>query len=254
MTAKVCPRCGTQYEDLKSTTCPECFARLLIVDEIMAEELRAARDSVVQTPEFQATKAVDDERFREQSFGACLGVAVIALVTVIVIAVVIGLAAHRNRQASRPTHSTARPLPAASGVPVDLLTTLPVAAATLNDVLPPTVGPYQRVKSDQTITLSGTLTPLFHASYSSRGETLQVYAVPTSLSTPLQNQFRQGVELAAQIEAGGADRPEYASTQSFVTEHWRYAVIGPLSGTADTSVYVEDFRQSLGAYFRQLSP
>lgn len=249
MTEKVCPRCGAMYEDLKSTTCPECFARLVVVDEETAAELKAARAEVERTPEFQQAKAADDEQFKEQSFGACLGVLAIGLVTVLVAIVIIGIAIHRNHRLSRKAPQTAAALSTVGTQ--DILTPLPVAAASLNDVMPATVGPYRRVKSDQDMTLSGSLTPLFHGVYSSRGETVNAYAVPTSLPTPMQNQFRQAVELAARIEADGADQYEFVPTQTFATEHWRYAVIGPMSGTADTTFALNSFRQSLGTLFRQ---
>jgi hypothetical protein len=215
------------------------------VDEATAGELRAAREEVEQTPEFQATKAIDDERFREQSFGACLGVVVISLVTVIVIAVVIGLAAHRNHRTARAPHSAIRSVPAVTTGSLDILTPLPVAAATLSEVLPAMVGPYRRVSQDQAITLSGTLNPLFHAVYSGNGETIHVYAVPASLPTPQQNEFRQGVALAAQIES--------SPTESFVTEHWHFAVVGPGHSAAGAAVSMDQFRQALGTLFRELS-
>lgn len=244
--AKVCPRCGAQYETLKSTTCPQCFARLLVVDDATAEELKAARDEVERTPEFQAAKTEDDERFREQSFGACLGVIVITLITVIVAIVLIASAVHRQRHPIPLALQTASATqPQATIGSLDLLTPLPVAAASLDDVLPATVGPYQRTKQDQGITLSGTLTPLFHAAYTGSGATIQTYAIPASLPTPQQNQFRQGVELAAQIES--------APMQTFATEHWRYAAIGPTNRSQNTPSLLDGFRQALGAHFRQLS-
>ena len=129
MPAKVCPRCGAQYPNLKSTTCPECFALLVTVDDATAEELTAARAEVEQTPEFQAVKAADDERFKMQSFGACLTVAVITVVTLILGIVLLVSAAHRRPP---PTPNTggvikdmAPPLLEAEGT--EPLTTLPVA-------------------------------------------------------------------------------------------------------------------------------
>lgn len=128
MPAKVCPRCGEQYEDLKSTTCPQCFARLLVVDEATAEELAAARAAVVQTPEFQTAKAEDDERFREQSFGACLGVVGIFAATAVLIVVLIVVALHRYGHPHRGSAVTA---PSGVGVVDNPMTPLPVAGASL---------------------------------------------------------------------------------------------------------------------------
>ncbi len=102
MPAKVCPRCGEQYEHLHSTTCPSCFAKLVIVDDATAEAFAEARAEVVQTPEFQAAKTADDERFREQSFGACLGVLAIFLVTAIAAVVLLVHAAHQKTVLSPP--------------------------------------------------------------------------------------------------------------------------------------------------------
>ena len=138
MPAKVCPRCGAQYPNLKSTTCPECFAVLVTVDDATAEELTAARAEVERTPEFQQVKAADDERFKEQSFGACLAVVGITLVTLILGVVLIVSGARSRHQ--RHVAPAAVTLSAAPVPPPAALTTLPVAAATLDDVFPPTLG------------------------------------------------------------------------------------------------------------------
>ena len=109
MTAKVCPRCGCQYENFKSTTCPQCFAILVAVDEATAGELAAARAEVERSDEFKETKLADDERFRQQSFGACLGIAGLTLVTLIVAVVLLVSAAHRKTvSAARRRRRTAR--------------------------------------------------------------------------------------------------------------------------------------------------
>ena len=230
--AKVCPRCGEQYEALKSTTCPQCFAKLVVVDDATAEELKAAREGVERTPEFQAAKTEDDEKFQEQSFGACLGVLTLTLLTIIVAIVLIASAVHRQHSRTlRLSQTAAVPQQAGS---LDVLTQLPVAAASLDDVFPEMLGSFHRVSRDQEIVLAGTLTHLFHAVYTDGGETLQAYAVPASLPTPQQNQFRQSVGLAAQIAS--------APTQTFATEHWRYATIG-LHESAQP--FLDDFRQTL---------
>jgi hypothetical protein len=153
MPAKVCPRCGEQYEDLRSATCPQCFAKLLVVDEATAEELAAARAAVVQSPEFQTAKAEDDERYREQSFGACLGVLGIFIATVVVIVILIVFAVHRY---DHPRQKTAIPTPLSIAGNVNDLTPLPVAGATLADVMPPLIGPFQRRSLDQDVTLPST--------------------------------------------------------------------------------------------------
>ena len=249
MPAKVCPRCGAQYPNLKSTTCPECFAVLVTVDDATAAELSAARAEVEQTPEFQEVKAADDERFKEQSFGACLAVIAITVVTLILgIFLIVSGARHKapsapnNRgaglgTAARPAASLTPPLLGAGGIP---LTTLPVAAAALDDVFPPVLGPYQRLARDQKIFLPSTLTVLFHASYAQPGgRQLDVYAMPAGRPTPEQNEFRLGLAVAAQA---GGDRP----LLFFATEYWRFAVLG----TAGDEAGAESFREALTGHFR----
>ena len=236
MPAKVCPRCGAQYPNLKSTTCPECFAVLVTVDDATAAELSAARAEVEQTPEFQEVKAADDERFKEQSFGACLAVIAITVVTLILGIFLIVSGAHRRHQHALPTVArTAPPVP-----PPAALTTLPVAAATLDDVFPPTLGPYQRLARDQKTFLPSTLTPLFHAAYAQPGgRQLDVYAMPAGRPTPEQNEFRLGLAVAAQASG---DRP----LLFFATEYWRFAVLG----TAGDEAGPGSFREALTGHFR----
>jgi len=237
MPAKVCPRCGEQYEHLHSTTCPSCFAKLVIVDDATAEAFAEARAEVVQTPEFQAAKTVDDERFREQSFGACLGVLAIFLVTTIAAVVLLVHAAHDRTRRVRLTHP-----PAAARVPLnpaETLPALPVAAATRDDVLPPAVGGFQRVSSDQDVNIPGTLTPIFHARYGPSSPFLDAYAVPADRPTPELNAFQLGLALASQ----SGSRPSAAAPLFFATEHWRYAVLGSSPASPDT------FRAQLIAQF-----
>ena len=237
MPAKVCPRCGAQYQNLKSVTCPSCFAVLVAVDDQTAEELAAARAEVERSPEFQQVKAEDDEKFREQSFGACLGVVVITVVTLILVGVLIAFGAHRHTAHVLPKPAVVRP-----AIPVlEPLTTLPVAAATLEDVLPPAIGPYRRQVVDQGTVLTGTLTPLFHAVYAAPGgKALDAYALPASRPTPEQNEYRLGLTLASQV--GGTDRP----LLFFATEYWHYAVLAaPDEATAPAA-----FRDALAAHFQ----
>lgn len=267
MTAKVCPRCGCQYENFKSTTCPQCFAILVAVDEQTAEELSAARAEVERSPEFQQAKLVDDERFRQQSFGACLGIAALTLVTLIVAVVLLVSAAHH-----RAAHPASIAVATAS-VKEEPLTTLPVAAATPAEVLPPDVGPFSRQAADADTVLTGTLTPLFHAVYrevplapttvqigretrkekgtasttptltppllGAGGHLLDVYALPAGRPTAEQNEFRLGLTVGSQV--GGASRP----TLFFATEYWRFAV---LTAPGDTQTPVQ-FRDALAAHF-----
>ena len=235
MTAKVCPRYGCQYENFKSTTCPQCFAILVAVDEQTEEELSAARAEVERSPEFQEAKLADDERFRQQSFGACLAIAALTLVTLIVAIVLLVSAAH---------HRSAHPADIAVTPPVasEPLTTLPVAAATLGEVLPPDIRPFQRQSVDANTVLTGTLTSLFHGVYlTPLRKTLDVYALPSGRPTSEQNEFRLGLTVASQI--GGVSRP----TLFFAAEYWRFAV---LAAPGDAQIPTQ-FRDALAAHFRQ---
>jgi len=234
MPAKVCPRCGAQYPNLKSTTCPECFAILVTVDDATAAEMTAARAEVERTPEFREVKAADDERFKHQSFGACLAVVAITVVTLIFgIFLIVSGARARHHQAAPVVVRAAPPAPAA-------LTTLPVAAATLGDVFPPALGPYQRAALDQKTVLPSTLTTLFHATYAPPGgKPLDVYAMPAGRPTSEQNEFRLGLALTAQT---GGDRP----LLFFATEYWRFAALGAAGEGAGPG----QFRDALAGHFR----
>ncbi len=234
MTAKVCPRCGCQYENFKSTTCPQCFAILVAVDEATAEELAAARAEVERSDEFKETKLADDERFRQQSFGACLGIAALTLVTLIVAVILLVSAAHRKTAlASRPAARVALSRE-------DPLTTLPVAAATPAEIFPPQLGAWARQSVDTETVLTGTLTPLVHGVYQEpTGKRLDLYALPAGRPTSEQNEFRLGVTLASQV--GGPPRP----TLFFATEYWHFAVLAP---PGDASAPAQ-FRDALAAHF-----
>ena len=238
MAAKVCPRCGAQYQNLKSTTCPQCFALLVPVDDETAQELTAARREVEESQEFQEVKAADDERFSEQSFGACLGVVVITLVTVILAIVLIVLAAQHRRPAAKQPGLTS----VVVQVKAEPQTTLPVAAATLEEVLPPVVGPYQRTAADQATVLTGTLTPIFHAVYlRPGGQPLDIYALPAGRPTPEQNEFRLGLSLASQV--GGSTRP----LDFFSTQYWRFAQMAAPGQTIANA----EIRAALIGHFQQ---
>ncbi len=237
MPAKVCPRCGEQYEQLHSTTCPSCFAKLVVVDDATAQAFAHARAEVVQTPEFQAAKTVDDERFRQQSFGACLGVLAIFFVTAIAAIVLLVHAArdktHRINRLGAPVAATS-PSRTAARLPV-----LPVAAATIDDVLPPAVSGFARLSRDQDVNIPGTLTPIFHARYGPANPPLDAYAVPADRPTPQINAFQLGLTLAART---GSSHPAQ-TLLFFATEHWRYAVLGSPHPAPDT------FRTHLIAQF-----
>ena len=233
MSAKVCPRCGAQYENLRSTTCPQCFAVLVAVDDATASELTAARAEVERSAEFQEARAADDERFRQQSFGGCLAACAIGLATLVLAVVLLATATRRHSPPARGAVAvqTARAEP---------LTTLPVAAAGIDDVLPPAAAPYARRSRDSDTALTGTLTRLWHGVYAAPdGKLLDVYALPAGLPTSEMNEFRLGVTLAGQV--GGAARP----TLFFATEYWRFAVLAAPGDSAAPAA----FRDALAEHF-----
>lgn len=220
------------YEQLKSTTCPACFAKLLTVDDATADELSRARAEVEATADFQAARAADNERFQEQTFGGCVGVGLIALLTLIAVLVIV-IVGIRRSQAPRVPSPVAR-----TASSLDIPSPLPVGGASLDAVLPAAVGPYHRGESDSRTTLPGTLTPIFHAAYrrdGPDGARLDVYAIPTGRPTAEQNEFRLGIALAVQVQRRQA--------AIFATEHWRYAAVGP--GGMGGPVSGEDFRAVL---------
>ena len=228
MPAKVCPRCGNLYEDLKSKTCPNCFAVLESIDRETAQAMARARADVEQTPEFQAIKTAEDERWREQSFGACLGVVGIFLVTVVFAVVLITVAAHRHS----PRVKT--PVAAATVVsaPRNSLSPLPTANAAAEEVLPARAGAFDRTSHDQD-TLPGTNTAVFHAAYALRGDPLRtadVFAVPADRPAAEQNEFQESIALAARLQK------QATPPVPFQTSHWRYVLLGPAADELATAL------------------
>ena len=250
MAAKVCPRCGAQYASLKSATCPTCFAKLVTVDDETARELAAARAEVENSEEFQETKEADDEQFRQQSFGACLGVVGITFVTLIV-AVFLIVAAYQ-RYGHHAKHASGGAAVIAKGSPIDPLTELPVNGAKLADVMPAKLGAntseqFTQAEMDQDTVLSGTLTPIYHAVYrvgADGVDTIDLYAIPTGQPTPEQNAFRTALALTARI-GGGRPRPMLV----FATQHWRYAAVGAAGANDQTP---RDLSAALKTYFSTL--
>jgi len=245
MTEKVCPRCGSLYEDLKSTTCPQCFAKLVEIDADTASEFKQARAEVERTPEFQEAKVADDERFREQTFGACVAVIAIAIITLVVAVILITAAARRNHRSARQAGAgIVRPSSAVFAL-VD--SPVPTAAASIDDLLPKTVGSHARVESDSAITLPGTVIPVFHGAYRSgtRNALTDVYVISTGTTTAEQSIFLTGVAVASQRGANPSGYPRII----FATQHWRYAIIGPSPGSESDIV---QFQHALASHFQGL--
>lgn len=246
MTEKVCPRCGSMYEDMKSTTCPQCFAKLVEVDLETASEFKAARAEVERTPEFQEAKVADDERFREQTFGACVAVIAIAVITVIVIIVVISIAARRGHHGAKQygVAQTTNGVMATSMVD----SPMPTAAASIDDLLPKTVGTFTRMESDSSVTLPGTMTHVFHGAYRAaiEKEPLDAYVISTGASTSEQSAFLSGIAIASQRGSNASGHPRII----FATQHWRYAVIGPAT---DSGKEIDQFQGALSSYFQRFN-
>lgn len=200
--AKLCPRCGAFYQDLKSQTCPQCFARLELLDDQTARRLSEEQASRVADPEIRQMKAMEDERFKEQSFGACLAVVGILFATLVISIVFIWLAVSRER-----LHHAA---PAAiSSAP---------AAIDPNSLLPPIVGGFARRSIQNIGPLPGGSTPLYHGIYQGG---VQLYAAPTAnLSEDQQN----ALNLAATLAAEQHNPP--LALQEITTTKAHYAVLG----------------------------
>lgn len=199
--AKLCPRCGAFYQDLRSQTCPQCFARLNILDEDTARRLSEEQAARVADPEFREIKAVEDERFKEQSFGACLAVAGILLVTLVVAVVFIWLAATRerpHRQATLPSQSPA------------------AAQVAPSSLLPPILGGFTRRSLESEGTLPGQTLPLSRGVYSSD---IQVYAAPTAGQSQ-----HDALHLAATLAAEQHNPP--LLLQEITTPKAQYAILG----------------------------
>ena len=198
MPNKVCPRCGSQFATLKSATCPNCFALLVEVDDETAAEMAAERAKVEKSPEFQAAKARDDEKFRHQSFQACL-VAVAMGVVLLILTIVLVVSAKRD-------HDKLAALDARNHAGKSRAAQAPATVqAHVEDVMPAQVGPYHRQKVDQRAALSGTVNLIYHAAYSApaaHGATVDVYA--TALDRPAGDlsRFRDVVALAAMAGSG----------------------------------------------------
>lgn len=201
--AKLCPRCGAFYQDLRSQTCPQCFARLEILDKDTANRLSQEQAARIFEPAFLEAKAVADERFKEQSFGACLAIAGIVLATLVVSVVFIWLAA--TREHLRPV----------AAVPAAALSAPQPLASTL---LPPILGGFARRGIENEGNMPGKGIPLYRGIY--RGG-IQVYAAPIAGG---QNQ-QEALHLAATLAAQQHNPP--LLLQEITTAKAHYAILGP---------------------------
>lgn len=240
MPSKICERCVSLYADLKSTTCPQCFAKLTTVDDETWARLDALRNEGQQSDEFKSAKTADDERFREQSFGACLSVLLIGMGTVVASIVLLFVASHRHH---------ARVVPPADVLPLATSTVrlpdanLPERNAKPDQIVPTHIGVFHRTLINTEVDLPGTMIPIVRAEYENNvKQTLMVWVVATSSAQDQLTIFNQAAQMAAALSANGKPEAE------FDTRYWRYAVIGQ-SGDKVSGV-VGSFRKALDETMR----
>ena len=236
MPQKVCPRCGSLYASLKSATCPQCFARLDTIDDEEAAALMARQVALAETPEHKELKEAEDEKFRHESFQACLGIAGITVLTVIAVVVIIAAGiVHRNHRRG----GAGRTVPPISATP-DVLTARPVENAGIEDVMPRDIGVFHLKSRDQQTPLSGTLHQVYHARYEDGSALLDVYAIAAERPVRELDRFRDAVGLLAGL---GPGRPR--QFLQFRTDHWQYGAIALKGQDAD----LDRFRNAVGAQF-----
>jgi hypothetical protein len=233
MPQKVCPRCGAQYATLKSATCPQCFAKLIEVDDETAAEMAAARAAIEKSPEYQQAKAEEDEKFRHQSFQACLAVVAMAIaIAVLAVALLVTAKRREQRMATRAHSVVSRPA-------------APAPQARVEDVMPATVGSFQREKMDERAALSGTVTLIYHAAYvpaaEPNGSTFDVYAIPLDRPAAELARFRDVVQLAAL--AGTKPRPVTEVTG----KPFLYEIVGAAGGNSVNDDFNRAWKSQVGA-------
>jgi hypothetical protein len=212
-TAKSCERCESFFPNIKSTTCPQCFAPLTPLTDDEAQAVLEAQAARMRDPEYQQVKTVEDETFKEQSFGACLGIVGVFVACVIASIVFISFAAKRH-----PVKPSAAP-PVAIGI-------LP---ALLDNLLPAELDGARRLSAQTDMTLPGANHPLCLGVYE---HGIQVFAYPEPTLTHDQlNAFR----LVAQV-ASRQHTPPLAMQES-VTNQAYYAVLAPSAADASQAAH-----------------
>jgi len=218
MSAKVCPRCGSLFQSLKSATCPQCFAILDTIDDQTAQELASEKTKEESSEEFQAARKQDNEQWAEQSFKACLSVVGITFLTVVVsIIILVAAVRHSRHNAALKSGQAAVIQPVVKGQG-------PSTAALPNEILPSTAGIYTRTALESDIALPGVTDSIIHGTYSLPGHTFDVFVIrQTSLETN-GDAFKLGCDMAAHVGASSFTvRPIF---QGAAGPNWTYAVIG----------------------------
>jgi hypothetical protein len=211
--SKLCPRCGAFYQDLTSKTCPQCFAKLDLLDDADAASLIAEQERRASDPDILQARSVEDEKFKEQAFGACVSVVFIGLITLIVCAVIVVIATHRFRPRIQlsTNKATQTYINAASIVESDT-------------IMPKQINGSNRTLLDSSLVLPGSLTHVVHAVYSNG---VQVYAVSNvDLTDEQDSAFRLAVSFAAKQHT-----PELTSLD-MPTRAMHYIILAPDSGIA----------------------
>jgi len=227
MSAKVCPRCGSLYQSLKSATCPQCFAILDTIDDQTAQELASEKAKEESSEEFQSAKTQENEQWAEQSFRACLGVVGITFLTLVASIVIIVIAVrHHHAPVSTTPAAIQAAQPAAKSQGLS-------TAALPDEILPASVDGYVRTALESDLVLPGATDSVVHGSYSLTepaqnragssivGRSFDVFVIrQTSLETN-QDAFKLGAAMAAHV-GGATVRP----TVEGATTNWTYIVIG----------------------------
>jgi hypothetical protein len=213
---KLCPRCGAFYQDLASKTCPQCFAKLEILDDETAQALIAEQEKRASDPQILSAKLEDDEKFKEQAFGGCFSVVVIGLFTIIVCAVIIVVGAHhyKNRITMSPTRVVENQNPGSSHQ---------------NDIEYPSMLNNSRLISvDTSMVLPGSLAQVAHVEYSNG---VQIYCVKRADLTDDQlSSLRFAVSFAAKQH-----KPELI-TAELPGQTIEYEILAPSKSLSDESM------------------
>jgi uncharacterized Zn finger protein (UPF0148 family) len=215
MAAKLCPRCGTLFQSVKSATCPQCFAILERIEDETAQELVAEKAKEENSEEFQAVKKAEDEQWAEQSFRACLGVVGITILTIIASIVILVAAVHHQKY----TKSAAIAPVAHSAQPVT--TNGPSSAALPDELLPAQTGAFTRTAIESDLSLPGATDSIDHATYLYSGRTFDVFVIRETSMQADAKAFNVGCGMAAR-EGAKCARP----IVQLATTNWTFAVIG----------------------------
>jgi hypothetical protein len=144
-----------------------------------------ATEVVETVPEDPETKALDDERYKEQAFGGCAALAAIAIITVIAAAIMISWGIHRSLAPIAP--------PAA------------VSFARPDSVLPGRLDGVARTNITVNKRSPATTFATIRGMY---GPHLQVFAAPADILPPQRDAFRISANIVLGSDAGSLKHDE----------------------------------------------